>query len=195
VVLYELLTGTSCFKRRTQAETLAAVVDARHRPAKQLRSGIPAGLEHILSRMLVADRAKRYQSAQALADRLIAYMHATARPRPEELVTYMREVSAEPDVAAPRAFTTTALITMEELQLPGLEDELAEPGPRPWMPERASPAMVAAVFAEDETTKVPAFDESQVPARRSRFKPRLGRGWITTSGEPEPEPEPEEDEG
>ena len=171
VVLYELLTGVSCFKRATQPETLAAVAAGRYRPASDYRADIPVGLARILSRMLAYEPAKRYQSARAISERLGAFMHATARPDAAELVTFLRAVAADPNVPVSRARTATALTSEEELQPPGLDAELAEPGARPWLPRRASPELVAAVFPEEEPSGISAFDDSDAP--RTRFRPRI----------------------
>ena len=70
--LYELLTGRRAFEGRSVLSTMAAVVYEQPVPIRELRSGVPEGLQHIVSRCLEKDPANRYQSAAELAAELRA---------------------------------------------------------------------------------------------------------------------------
>ncbi|HWQ33841.1 MAG TPA: protein kinase [Blastocatellia bacterium] len=70
-VLYELLTGHKPFDGETSADIVAAVLYRDPLPlSSRTTEIIPDELERILGRMLVKDRAERYQSAQQLLDDL-----------------------------------------------------------------------------------------------------------------------------
>ncbi len=63
-VLYELLSGNRAFKRKTVAETLAAIM--RDEPPELSESGrkIPMALDHIVRHCLEKKRERRFQSAR-----------------------------------------------------------------------------------------------------------------------------------
>jgi serine/threonine protein kinase/dienelactone hydrolase len=63
VVLYEMLAGAPPFRGGTVLELMRAVVQDRSAPLREVRPGLPAEVESIVSRALQKDPAKRYQSA------------------------------------------------------------------------------------------------------------------------------------
>ena len=83
VILYELLAGTPPFAGGSMVEVLRAVVhDEPPRPS-QRRPGLPRDLETICLKCLEKDPARRYASAEALADDLAAWQRGEpvkARP-------------------------------------------------------------------------------------------------------------------
>jgi eukaryotic-like serine/threonine-protein kinase len=66
-VLYEMVTGQRAFRRRTAAETLAAILNEE--PAEFPRSGaaVPQGLENLIGRCLQKNAQSRFQTARDLA--------------------------------------------------------------------------------------------------------------------------------
>ena len=66
VVLYEMLTGVSVFRRDSTASTLAAVLLSAPPTLDVSRKGVPAGLARIVARCLEKDRDARYASAVEL---------------------------------------------------------------------------------------------------------------------------------
>ncbi len=64
VVLYELLTGQTPFKRNNDAATLNAIMRDSVPDVKSLRNDTPEILQRAISRMLEKDASRRYQSAE-----------------------------------------------------------------------------------------------------------------------------------
>lgn len=69
-ILYELLCGRSPFQAATPWEILHQVMTDDPAPLRQLNSALPKDLETICERCLEKDPARRYASAQELADEL-----------------------------------------------------------------------------------------------------------------------------
>jgi len=72
-LLYEMLTGAAPFRGFTPMETLCQVVEAELVPPSRLRHGVPEDLETICLKCLERDPARRYASAEELADDLKRY--------------------------------------------------------------------------------------------------------------------------
>jgi serine/threonine-protein kinase len=62
VVIYEMASGDVPFKRRSQAETMNAVINEPHTPLVKFNEEIPAALGAAVDRALSKDPADRYQS-------------------------------------------------------------------------------------------------------------------------------------
>lgn len=69
-LLYEVLSGKPPFKGDSTLATLKLVVESVPAPPRLLRAGIPPDLETICLKCLEKDPARRYDSAQELADDL-----------------------------------------------------------------------------------------------------------------------------
>lgn len=66
VVIYEMATGALPFKRRSQAETMNAVINEAHAPAVEINEQLPAELSAAIDRTLCKDPAARYQSIEEM---------------------------------------------------------------------------------------------------------------------------------
>jgi serine/threonine protein kinase len=80
-ILYFLLTGRPPFQGRSATEVLCRVVTEAPTPPRQVNPQVPAGLEAVCLRCLEKEPARRYPSAEALAEALRA-----AGTPPEEAV-------------------------------------------------------------------------------------------------------------
>ncbi|MGA2699736.1 MAG: protein kinase [Isosphaeraceae bacterium] len=72
-LLYEMLTGAAPFRGFTPMETLCQVMEAQLVPPSRLRHGVPEDLETICLKCLDRDPARRYSSAEDLAEDLRRY--------------------------------------------------------------------------------------------------------------------------
>jgi serine/threonine protein kinase len=94
-ILYECLTGRPPFREATVLETLEVARSCEPVPPRQLRPGVPPDLETICLKCLEKQPARRYATAEALADELGRYCEGRpvlARPvsRPERLRRWTR---------------------------------------------------------------------------------------------------------
>jgi eukaryotic-like serine/threonine-protein kinase len=83
-ILYELLVGYPPFGGGTPLETMQQVVDKKPVPPSQLRSGMPSDLEAICLMCLEKSPAKRYRTAEALADDLKAFLASRGPRQPDD---------------------------------------------------------------------------------------------------------------
>ncbi|MFO0629166.1 MAG: serine/threonine-protein kinase [Polyangiales bacterium] len=72
VMLFQLLTGRTPFEAATQTLLLVAIITEAPTPIAQVNPALPAGLCAVVDRALQPDRAKRYQTMQALLDAVTA---------------------------------------------------------------------------------------------------------------------------
>ncbi len=62
-VLYEMLSGKRAFEGKSQISVASAILEKDPEPISTVRQQISPALEHVISRALVKDSAKRWQSA------------------------------------------------------------------------------------------------------------------------------------
>ncbi|HVS64234.1 MAG TPA: protein kinase [Thermoanaerobaculia bacterium] len=67
VVLYEMVTGSRPFEAETPSDLLASILLAAPEPPSRRRSGLPAGVDELVARILAKDRADRFSDAATLA--------------------------------------------------------------------------------------------------------------------------------
>jgi serine/threonine-protein kinase len=72
-ILYELVAGRPPFRASTVMETLVQVMEGEPVPPRRLNPAVPADLDFICVKCLEKDPARRYESADALADDLDRY--------------------------------------------------------------------------------------------------------------------------
>jgi serine/threonine-protein kinase len=117
VVLFELLTCQTPFRRETTLGTLAAVAKDAPPPVASLRPDVPPGLARIIERCLEKAPSARFQTADALGEALLPHalsFAGTVRPSQRAL----RGSSAPPptnaalperSAGAPRSIPTVAM--------------------------------------------------------------------------------------
>ena len=69
-VLYEMATGRAAFKGPSQAETMNAVINVPHTPAREVRKDVPPQLAAVIDRALMKEARSRYQSMTELLGEL-----------------------------------------------------------------------------------------------------------------------------
>ncbi|MEM9191647.1 MAG: protein kinase [Myxococcota bacterium] len=74
VVLYELLTGRRAYRQTSQFETLRAIVEKELPPPSESNPRVPPRLDAIVRRCMAKDPHKRYLSAAALQEDLLAFL-------------------------------------------------------------------------------------------------------------------------
>src|SRR5262249_20764001 len=113
-ILYELITGTPPFRGETALATLTMVAETDPVSPRSLRKDIDVNLETICMKCLAKEPARRYATAEQLADDLRRYVEGEpidARPvsRIERLVVWCRR---RPAAAALVAVTAAALLAV-----------------------------------------------------------------------------------
>jgi serine/threonine protein kinase len=113
-ILYELLTGRPPFKAATPLDTILQVAADEAAPVRRLRPQVPRDLETICHKCLEKDPAKRYASADALAEDLRHFLAGEpirARPisRWERGLKWARR---RPAAAIAVAASTTAFVCL-----------------------------------------------------------------------------------
>ncbi len=80
VVLYELITKQSPFKRDSEAATLKAVCDNAPEPLARFKSGLPGGLQAVIDKALEKDPRTRYQHADGMMSDLMRLCQEASGP-------------------------------------------------------------------------------------------------------------------
>lgn len=101
-ILYEVLTGQPPFRADTPMNTMLSVISDEPTPPRRLDAEVPRNLETICLKCLEKDPARRYASAEALADDLRRFQNGEAilaRP-PNLLGRFDRWARLRPALAA-----------------------------------------------------------------------------------------------
>jgi serine/threonine-protein kinase len=112
-VLYALLTGRPPFQAATLLDTLAQVTDQPPAPPRLLNPNIDADLETVCLKCLEKDPARRYASAEGLAEELDRYLRGEpiqARP-PGWVQSLSRQFGRRREVLDPRPWSRLSFLS------------------------------------------------------------------------------------
>ena len=87
VVLYELITGRTPFKRDNEGATLKAIIEDNPEPLTRYRSDVPEKLQDIVFKLLEKDKELRYQSAEGVIADLKRLMYDSSQSGYSRIVT------------------------------------------------------------------------------------------------------------
>ncbi len=103
VVLYELITGRTPFKRDNEGATLKAIMEDTPEPLARYRSDVPEKLQEIVFELLEKDKELRFQSAEGVIADLKRLMYdssqsgysriATTKPKKTKLIVGIAAVA------------------------------------------------------------------------------------------------------
>ncbi|MEO5768415.1 MAG: serine/threonine-protein kinase, partial [Polyangia bacterium] len=162
-VLYLLATGRKPFEGATDLDVLMQVRKARYEKPSTLVRDFNPEVERFIARALRADRSRRWQSAEQMADRIDAILLKLGQTTgPSALKRWLDNLSAK-DGAKPPAEMAEQPSTSGTVELGSRDLELEEVAPS----AEATAAAAAAAEAEAECP-----DEEEAP-RRAAGRPPL----------------------
>ncbi|MFO0880133.1 MAG: protein kinase [Gemmataceae bacterium] len=157
-MLYACVTGRPPFQAATSLDTILQVIRDEPVPVRQLNPQVPVDLETIAHKCLQKDPAKRYATAQALADDLGRYLRGepiTARPvgAVERGVKWVRRHKTVSALGAAVVLVLLAGVTVALL----LTD---------WALKEARNAREAEEYAEDQAEEAQSRAEGEARANQ-----------------------------
>ena len=111
MILYQLLTGNTPFKRLNHAASIAAVINEAVPPPGNINTKVDRDLEAICLKSLEKDPSSRYESAHDFRRDLTHWMdgHAVSARKSSQAETFVRWLKRNPLVASAVAFGVTCL--------------------------------------------------------------------------------------
>jgi serine/threonine-protein kinase len=185
-ILYELASGQQAFRRETQAQTIAAIIDDTPEPLASRNPGLPAPLRWLIERCLAKEPAERYASTLDLARELRGL-----RERLGESGGSGSWASAVAQRAAAQArrpagiALIAALVAALSLAVPGVRERVAV-----GFELRAMPAEKGVAVLPFQTSGLDAADQLRsdglaetLASRLSRLQGRYPTLWVVPASE------------
>jgi serine/threonine-protein kinase len=149
IVLYELCTRTSPYRRATLLDTISAAATAEPPPLPSLRPDAPAELCAIAARMMARRREDRFDTAGEVADALHAWTASVTHRPEEETREFLHGIFSKTVVTAESSYHvlgTDDIILTGDLQAPDVVisadvyRQLCDRDTRPEPQQQATPA-------------------------------------------------------
>jgi serine/threonine-protein kinase len=100
VIVFELVTGTRMFKRRTKLETFQAVTKGPLPRADRVNEFVPSTVADVIEAGLARDRSHRFASARAFGNALADAAHSVGGAWPAPQIAELAETVFEEDFRA-----------------------------------------------------------------------------------------------
>lgn len=169
-VLYELLTGSNCFRSENPISTLEQVQGLRPVPPSRANRAIPKEVDKILARCLAKDRRRRFKDGEALCQALGEFLDARRFDGRSVLADHMGAVFAwekhEEESELQREEEEVALLEVVDFALVHDESGLDAKNVKVSLQEEASQSEVKNVSRPrtDESRGVFAGDSERLPS-------------------------------
>jgi serine/threonine protein kinase/Tfp pilus assembly protein PilF len=195
VMLHEMISGESPFRRGTAIETLNAILNENPKPPLSDGASLPPGLSRILLKAMAKDPKARHQSVAELASELREVRDAVAKPAPRHrrriwafaaalVVTALAGVFALRDGRPPPGIGASGRPAIAALQFDNQSDDES----LAWL-SQGLPGMLLTGLAQTPGLDVissrrieevaPGLD-SESPARMAEAARRAGAGAVVT---------------
>jgi serine/threonine protein kinase/formylglycine-generating enzyme required for sulfatase activity/dienelactone hydrolase len=96
VVLYEMVTGRLPFKKKSQAETMNAIINEPHLSVTNVIKETPPELSAVIDKALAKEPEKRYQDIGFMRDDLTAILLETAKNPSSEIIRLLERLKPIP---------------------------------------------------------------------------------------------------
>lgn len=157
-VLYELITGVSCFRAAEPLATLERVQSLRPAPPTRVKPGLPRLVDEVLARCLAKEPERRFADGVELAEALDGVLGELGFPGRPFAVRHMAELFGTEREAEERALARE------------LEDIREAAGPVAFEAGSTSPGL------DDHALRISVHEEASREAVRSvRARPQTGR--------------------
>lgn len=117
-LMYEMATGQRPFRRRTGAETLAAIIEGEPTPVRSLNPNLPLALETIIRRCMTKEPEDRYASTEELARELKELSESGASPETKSRPTKARTLLQGVPLRLQVALATTLVVAVIGIAAP-----------------------------------------------------------------------------
>jgi serine/threonine protein kinase len=154
LMLYEMATGTSPFRRDSHAQTMAAIIADEHRSIVELNPRVPVPLRWIIERCLAKEADNRYASTTDLHHDLVTVLNhlgeiGSAEPTAEKPLTSSRSRWLSAMVVVTLLAVATSVASWRRSDAPSLTyaplvTELSFQGGPAWSPDGKTLAYVGA---------------------------------------------------